>query len=139
MIIGIGTDMVSIQRIHKVWRQFPQAFPSRLLTLAEAEGYKETMEGNKNPEQRGAALLAKRFAAKEACLKALGTGMIQGISWHDMEITHLKSGQPVMALRGGCLKALHEKIFPEKNYEIHLSLSDEKEMALAFVVITQST
>jgi holo-[acyl-carrier protein] synthase len=131
MILGVGTDLVSIPRIRRLRDRFPLAFPQRLLTPVEQKIYEQTLEKG----GKGDHFLAKKFAAKEACLKALGTGMIQGISWHDMEITSLKSGQPYLRWSGGCLKILQEKA-PGNQIDSHISIADEKDVALAFVVIS---
>lgn len=126
MIIGIGNDLCDIRRIETALARYGQRFERRCFTegeLAKAAGRADK-----------AGTLAKRFAAKEACAKALGTG-ISGIHWHDMEVVNEESGRPELNLTGPA-RALLEALVPE-GYRpfIHLSLSDEHPLAQAFVVI----
>lgn len=126
MILGIGTDVVGVERIQKVLNKFPNSFPRRLLTEKEFKEYEKSSKKE--------FFLAKRFAAKEACLKALGIGMGEGFSWQQMEISHLKSGQPMISLSGACEAILYQKCgsqFPS----LYISIADEKEWAMAFVLI----
>ena len=128
MILGIGTDLANIERIEAVLARFGDRFRNRVFTPAEqarAEGRPLAV----------AATYAKRWAAKEACSKALGTGLRMGIAWRDMAVSNLASGQPVMQLSGwaaarlaGMTPAGHEAI-------VHVTLSDDHPWAQAFVVI----
>ena len=126
MIVGIGTDICDISRIERIVKR-QKGFAERILTVEEITTYKK--------RSNSAQYLASRFAAKEATLKALGTGLAQGINWHDLETSHLQSGQPVMSLYGRALQIANEK----QVAHIHLSLSDEKAHALAFVVMESSS
>ena len=127
MILGIGTDVVEKTRINALLARFGERFRARVFTPAEREA------------ARGraceASALAKRFAAKEACLKALGTGLAGGISWQDMEIANDARGAPSLHLRGAAAARLSVLTPAGTRAHIHLSLSDERGMALAFVVI----
>jgi holo-[acyl-carrier protein] synthase len=127
MILGIGNDICDIRRIEKVYAQYGTRFLNRIFTPLE----------QKKALQRSSAAptLAKRFAAKEACAKALGTGMSVGVFWKDMGVINLPSGQPTLALTGGALKRLEAMLPAGMTAKIHLSLSDEYPLAQAFVVI----
>ncbi|MCX7326173.1 MAG: holo-ACP synthase [Hyphomicrobiales bacterium] len=127
MIIGIGSDLCDIRRIERSLGRFGDRFRHRVFT----EGEQRRSDGKATM----AASYAKRFAAKEACSKALGTGMRQGVFWRDMEVVNLRSGQPTMRLTGGALRRL-QMLLPE-GYEavIHVSLTDDMPLAQAFVVI----
>jgi len=129
MILGIGVDMVQIPRIEGVWRRHGPRFVARILTPLEQQQWRGKTEG--------AALrfLATRFAAKEACVKALGTGFSQGISFQDIEITNQASGAPVLSLRGKAEAVLTTKA-PLGKVQLHLSLSDDAPGVVAFVVIS---
>ena len=128
MIIGIGSDLCRVDRIEKTLAQFGQRFEMRCFTETERA------RGARRPAHM-ADTYAKRFAAKEACSKALGTGMRGGVSWRDMGVINLPTGRPTMRLTGGALKRL-QQLTPE-GYEadIHLSLTDDHPYAMAFVVI----
>lgn len=126
MIIGFGTDLVDIRRIEQSLAQFDTRFEQRIFTAKERA----------NPK-KNARYYAKRFAAKEACLKALGSGF-RGISWHDMEITSNELGAPSLALTGGAAKQLSALTPPGKQAKIWLSLSDEYPYAQAQVIIEAS-
>lgn len=130
MILGIGTDMVDKQRILRLLEAFPERFPSKILTPVEREAMK------RRPQTARAAFLAKRYAAKEACLKALGTGLAAGVSWQEMEIGNADSGMPTLTLSGQALAHAQEKAGGE--VALHLSLTDEAAHALAFVVISKA-
>lgn len=135
MILGIGNDMCDITRIEKSIARFGEAFEKRVFTSGEqAKARRRAGGGNRNGM---ASTYAKRFAAKEAFGKALGTGVGSGggIYWRDIEVVNLPSGKPTLRLAGGALAAL-EYLTPE-GYEaiIHLSLVDEYPMAQAFVII----
>ncbi len=127
MILGIGSDLITIERIEKVLAQHGARFQARVFTQAE----RDRASASPHP----AAALAKRFAAKEACSKALGTGIIKGVFFKDMEVTNLPSGQPTMTLSGGALARLAAITPAGQKAVIHLSLSDDAPYAQAFVVI----
>jgi holo-[acyl-carrier protein] synthase len=127
MILGVGTDLANIDRIAATLDRFGDRFRNRVFTPAEqrkAEGRRET-----------AATYAKRWAAKEACSKALGTGLRMGISWRDMAVTNLPTGQPVMAVTGWAAERLAAMTPPGHTAVIHVSLTDDAPWAQAFVVI----
>ncbi|MDR3460875.1 MAG: holo-ACP synthase [Beijerinckiaceae bacterium] len=127
MIIGIGTDLCDIDRIQQSLERYGERFIHRL--------YTET-ERRRSEERAGrAASYAKRFAAKEACAKALGTGIRDGVAWRDMGVVNLPSGKPTMALTGGAAKRLASLVPPGHKALIHLAITDEHPMAQAFVVI----
>lgn len=130
MIIGLGTDLVDIKRIERSLERFGKVFCNRIFTLAEQE-LCESRRGNKK-----AAAYAMRFAAKEACSKALGTGLRQGVFWRDMETGHLPGGKPVLTLTGGALTRL--KTLTPKGFtpQIDVSLTDEYPYAMAVVIIS---
>ena len=127
MIIGIGTDLANIDRIKKIIDKYGNKFLNRVFSKLE----KEKVCSKKNK----AANLAKRWAAKEACSKALGTGMSMGVSWHEMTVSNLESGQPSMNLTGWAKKRLDELTPEGYSSEIMVSLTDEYPLAQAFVVI----
>ncbi|MES0066929.1 holo-ACP synthase [Mesorhizobium sp. M0074] len=127
MIIGIGSDLIDIRRIEKSLERHGQRFIQRIYTEIE-------QARSKNRAAR-AASYAKRFAAKEACAKALGTGMAQGVFWRDMGVVNLASGKPTMALTNGAAARLDE-ILPEGHRAvIHLTITDDFPLAQAFVII----
>jgi len=127
VILGIGTDLANIERIEGTLNRFGERFKNRVFTEAEqqkAERRKDT-----------AGTYAKRWAAKEACSKALGTGLAMGIAWKDMHVTNLKTGQPVMQVTGWAKERL-EKMTPAGHEAIiHVTLTDDHPWAQAFVVI----
>lgn len=127
MILGIGTDLANIERIQGVLDRFGDRFRNRVFTD------REQARAERRPDP--AATYAKRWAAKEACSKALGTGLRMGIAWRDMAVTNLPTGQPVMAVTGWAADRL-AAMTPE-GYEatIHVSLTDDHPWAQAFVVI----
>ncbi|MCY6381459.1 holo-ACP synthase [Hoeflea prorocentri] len=127
MIIGIGSDLIDIRRIEKSIGRFGERFTHRIFTSVERE----------KSESRKArmASYAKRFAAKEACAKALGTGLAQGVFWRDMGVVNTTSGMPTMQLTGGA-RARLDKMVPEGHRpSIHLTITDDFPLAQAFVVI----
>ncbi len=127
MIVGIGSDLSDIRRIQRSLERFGARFTNRIFTELE-----RTRSDRKTDR---ASSYAKRFAAKEACAKALGTGMRAGVFWRDMGVVNMRSGQPTMALTGGALKRL-ESMTPEGfRAVIHLSLTDDHPYAQAFVII----
>jgi holo-[acyl-carrier protein] synthase len=127
MILGIGTDLANIERIQGTLDRFGDRFRNRVFTereQAKAEGRKDV-----------AGTYAKRWAAKEACSKALGTGLRMGISWKDMAVANLRSGQPVMHLTGWAAERLREMTPEGHEAVVHVSLTDDHPWAQAFVVI----
>ncbi|MDB5444165.1 MAG: holo-ACP synthase [Phenylobacterium sp.] len=127
MIIGIGSDLSDIRRIEASLERFGARFTNRCFTEIE--------RGRSERKPDRAASYAKRFAAKEACAKALGTGMRRGVFWRDMGVVNLRSGQPTMALTGGAAARLAEIIPAGMRPMIHLSLTDDHPYAQAFVII----
>ena len=127
MILGIGSDLCDIQRIERSLGRFGERFTHRLFTAGERA----------RCERRAAAApsYARRFAAKEACSKALGTGMRRGVFWRDMEVVNLPGGRPTMRLTGGSLSHLRAMTPPGHEAVVHVSLTDDPPMAQAFVVI----
>ena len=128
MIIGIGNDITDIRRIEKVIERHGERFLSRIFTdveRARAERRAKSVE-----------TYAKRFAAKEACSKALGTGMRGGVWWRDMGVVNLPSGRPTMRLTGGAAARLARLIPPGYEADIHVSITDEYPLAQAFVIIS---
>jgi holo-[acyl-carrier protein] synthase len=127
MILGIGNDVIDIERIERTLARFGDRFVERIFTPAE----RAKSEGRANR----AASYAKRFAAKEACSKALGTGLRRGVFWRDMGVVNLPSGRPTMRLSGGAARRLAE-ITPEGMVAtIHVTLTDDHPTAQAIVVI----
>lgn len=129
MIIGIGHDLVDIRRIEKIVHRFPERFLNRCFTQQEQDYAKK-----RSASGRHYAAYAKRFAAKEACAKALGTGFRDGLRMVDIEVVNDDSGAPFIVVHGAAQKRL-EKLRGDKTANIHLSLSDEELYASAFVVI----
>lgn len=127
MILGIGTDLANIERIAATLDRFGDRFRNRVFTPTE----------QRKAERRRdvAGTYAKRWAAKEACSKALGTGLRMGISWKDMAVTNLHSGQPVMHLTGWAADRLAAMTPPGHRAIVHVSLTDDHPWAQAFVVI----
>ncbi len=127
MIIGIGSDLCDIRRIEKSLTRFGERFIQRVFTPVEQA------KARRRPEL--APTLAKRFAAKEACSKALGTGFSRGVFLRDIGVVNLRSGQPTLALTGGALEQLN-RMLPEGHAAvIHLTMTDEYPLAQAFVMI----
>ena len=127
MILGVGTDLANIDRIAGVLERHGDRFRNRVFTEIEqrkAERRKDV-----------AGTYAKRWAAKEACSKALGTGLRMGISWKDMAISNLKTGQPVMTVTGWAAERLKDMTPEGHEATIHVSLTDDHPWAQAFVVI----
>ncbi len=128
MIVGLGTDIVEISRIQHLYEKFGERFLTRLFTE------KEQAYCAQKPFAE-MARYAKRFAAKEACLKALGTGRSQGIKWRDVEVTRTDLGQPTLTLSGKCLEIATARLTPEYILKAHLSLSDTESLAQATVIL----
>ena len=127
MIIGLGSDLSDIRRVQKSLDRFGERFTNRCFTEIERS------RSERKPDR--AASYAKRFAAKEACAKALGTGIKRGVFWRDMGVANLPSGKPTMALTGGALERL-KALTPEGHQAvIHVSLTDDHPYAQAFVII----
>ena len=127
MILGIGSDLCNIERIEGSLARFGDRFRHRVFTETELR---------KAASRHGeAATLAKRWAAKEACSKALGTGLRMGISWRDMAVSNLRTGQPVMAVTGWAAERLASLTPPGHEALIHVTLTDDHPWAQAFVVI----
>ena len=127
MIVGLGGDLCDISRIERTLARFGQRFLDRCFTVTEQ------IKAEKRADRAGT--LAKRFAAKEACAKALGTGLRRGVFWRDMGVVNLPSGQPTMRLTGGAAERLRAILPPGTEPFIHLTLTDEQAFAQAFVVI----
>ena len=127
MILGVGTDLANIERIEATLARFGDRFRNRVFTPVE----QRRAESRPGP----AATYAKRWAAKEACSKALGTGLRMGIAWRDMAVTNLPTGQPVMALTGWAAERLAAMTPPGHSAIVHVSLTDDHPWAQAFVVI----
>jgi holo-[acyl-carrier protein] synthase len=132
MIIGIGSDLIDISRIAKVIERHGDRFLDRIFT--DIERAKAARRANN--EKMVVATYAKRFAAKEACAKALGTGIMHGVWWRDMGVVNLPGGRPTMRLTGGALARL-QQITPEGfEAQIDLSITDDWPLAQAFVIIS---
>ena len=127
MILGIGTDLANIERIAAVLARHGDRFRNRVFT--------ETELAKAARRRDEAGTLAKRWAAKEACSKALGTGLAMGISWRDMAVRNLPSGQPSMTLTGWAAERLAAMTPPGHSAHIHVTLTDDHPWAQAFVVI----
>ena len=127
MIIGIGSDLTDIRRIQNSLDRFGERFVNRVFTDIERT------RSERKPDR--AASYAKRFAAKEACAKALGTGLKRGVYLSDMGVVNARSGQPTMSLTGGAAARLAALIPPGMDGFIHISLTDDHPYAQAFVVI----
>ena len=132
MILGLGNDMIDIRRIEKSIAVHGERFLGRIYTDIE-RAKSERRAGT--PVGR-AASYAKRFAAKEACAKALGTGLNQGVYWRDMGVVNLPGGKPTMALTGGALKRLEKITPPGHRAQIDLTITDDFPLAQAIVIIS---
>ena len=128
MIIGLGSDIADVRRIARSIERYGERFLTRIYTPAERA--KAEKRANR------AETYAKRFAAKEACSKALGTGMRGGVFWRDMGVINLASGRPTMMLTGGALKRLKAITPAGCETRIDVSLTDEGPTAQAIVIIT---
>lgn len=128
MIIGLGSDLIDIRRIAETLERFGDRFTTRLFT-----------EGERRRCDRRAARAegyARRFAAKEACSKALGTGFRRGVYWKDLEVVNLPSGQPTMRLAGAAAEHLRRMTPAGLQPVIHVSLTDDPPVAQAIVIIS---
>jgi holo-[acyl-carrier protein] synthase len=127
MIVGIGADLCDIRRIAETLKRHEERFASRCFTDIERRAAARRVDP--------APTFAKRFAAKEACAKALGTGIRRGVFWRDMGVVNLPSGQPTMVLTGGAARRLAALMPPGCEPIIHLTITDEHPLAQALVVI----
>ena len=125
MIIGIGTDIIDTRRIKKTFTKYGEKFKNRCFSLNEIKRADKRMNSVNS--------YAKRYAAKEACSKALGTGLAKGIFWKDIEIINNAEGKPFIILHNKAFIRLHN--LSKKKCNIEVSLSDEKNYAIANVVI----
>ena len=132
MIIGIGSDLIDIRRVAKVIERHGDRFLDRIFTDAE----RAKAERRAKSEKMVVATYAKRFAAKEACSKALGTGLRRGVFWRDMGVVNLAGGRPTMKLTGGALTRLQAITPPGCEARIDISLTDEGPTAQAIVIIS---
>ncbi len=128
MIIGLGNDLCDIRRIEKTLEKHGERFIARIFTDIE--------RAKSERRAQRAASYAKRFAAKEACAKALGTGLNRGVFWRDMGVVNLPSGKPTMALTGGALARLKAITPPGHVAQIDLSITDDYPLAQAIVIIS---
>jgi len=131
MIIGIGSDLIDIRRVAKVIERHGERFLDRIFTPAE----RAKAERRAKNEKMVVATYAKRFAAKEACSKALGTGIAQGVFWKDMGVVNLPSGKPTMLLSGAAALILESLLPAGHRPAIHLTITDDYPLAQAFVII----
>jgi holo-[acyl-carrier protein] synthase len=127
MILGIGSDLCDIRRIEETLTKFGERFVARCFTEVE--------RGKSDRRAERAASYAKRFAAKEACAKALGTGLSHGVYWRDMGVVNLPGGKPTMRLTGGAAERLAAITPAGPRAFIHLTITDEAPLAQAFVII----
>lgn len=135
MILGIGNDLTDIRRVEQTLERFGERFLNRVFTEVErAKSERRIGKGGKYDARAGS--YAKRFAAKEACAKALGTGFRDGVFWRDLGVVNLPSGQPTMRLTGGALDRLNAITPPGMRARIHVTLTDEYPLAEAFVIIS---
>ena len=127
MIIGLGSDLIDIRRVEKSLARFGDRFTHRVFTPVE--------RAKSDKRAQRAASYAKRFAAKEACSKALGTGISRGVYWTDMGVINLASGKPTMHLTNGAALRLAELVPAGYEPRIHVTITDDFPLAQAFVII----
>jgi holo-[acyl-carrier protein] synthase len=127
MIIGLGSDLIDIRRVERSLERFGARFTERVFTEIE--------RAKSDRRRMRAASYAKRFAAKEACAKALGTGMAKGVFWRDMGVVNLPGGKPTMQLTGGAAIRLTAMMPAGHKPVIHLTITDDMPLAQAFVII----
>jgi holo-[acyl-carrier protein] synthase len=127
MIIGLGSDLIDIRRVERSLERFGERFTGRIFT--------ETERRKSDRRLLRAASYAKRFAAKEACAKALGTGLARGVFWRDMGVVNLPGGKPTMRLENGAAARLAELTPAGHRAVVHLTITDDYPLAQAFVVI----
>ena len=128
MIIGIGSDLIDIRRVEKSIERFGDRFLSRIFTDLERR--------KSDGRNQRAASYAKRFAAKEACSKALGTGLRKGVFWRDMGVVNLPGGKPSLQLTGGALRRLQDITPAGHSAQIDLTITDDFPLAQAIVIIS---
>jgi holo-[acyl-carrier protein] synthase len=128
VIIGLGSDLCDIRRIEKTLEDYGDRFVNRIYTDIE--------RAKSEPRAARAASYAKRFAAKEACAKALGTGLNRGVYWRDMGVVNLPGGKPTLKLTGGALARLQTITPPGHRAQIDLSITDDYPLAQAIVIIS---
>ncbi len=128
MIVGIGSDLIDIRRVEKTLARFGERFTHRCFTEVERD--------KSDRRQNRAASYAKRFAAKEACSKALGSGIAMGVAWRDMGVVNDPSGKPTMRLTGWAAERLSALTPPGFAARIDLTITDDYPLAQAFVVIS---
>ena len=127
MIIGLGSDLIDIRRIARSLERFGDRFTTRVFTDIE--------QAKSDRRKERAASYAKRFAAKEACAKALGTGMSDGVFWRDMGVVNLPGGKPTMHLTNGAAARLARMTPARMRAVVHLTITDDFPLAQAFVII----
>jgi len=127
MIIGIGNDIIDIRRVERTLERFGDRFTERV--------YTEVERAKSDRRRMRAASYAKRFAAKEACSKALGTGLRKGVYWRDMGVVNLPGGKPTISLTGGALERLDSMLPAGMSAAIHLTITDDFPHAQAIVII----
>jgi holo-[acyl-carrier protein] synthase len=127
MIIGLGNDIIDIRRVEKTLARHGERFTRRVFTEIE--------RAKSDGRHKRAASYAKRFAAKEACAKALGTGLSSGVFWRDMGVVNLPGGKPALALTGGAARRLAEITPSGHEADIHLTITDDFPLAQAIVII----
>lgn len=127
MIVGIGSDVIDIRRVERSLERYGDRFTHRVFTDIE--------RAKSDRRRMRAASYAKRFAAKEACAKALGTGLSRGVFWRDMGVINLPGGKPTMKLTNGAARRLESLIPAGYVPRIHLTITDDFPLAQAFVII----
>lgn len=127
MIVGLGSDLIDIRRVERSLERFGERFTNRVFTEIE--------RAKSDRRRERAASYAKRFAAKEACAKALGTGLARGVFWRDMGVVNLPGGKPTLHLTGGAALRLEELMPAGYRPVIHLTITDDMPLAQAFVII----
>ena len=127
MILGIGNDIIDIRRVERTLERFGDRFTDRVFTEVE--------RAKSDRRRMRAASYAKRFAAKEACSKALGTGLRKGVYWRDMGVVNLPGGKPTISLTGGALQRLDSMVPAGMSAAIHLTITDDFPHAQAIVII----
>ena len=128
MILGIGSDLIDITRVEKTLERFGERFTRRIFTEIEC--------AKSDKRRLRAASYAKRFAAKEACSKALGTGFRKGVFWRDLGVVNRPGGQPTMALTGGAAARLASMVPPGMTARIDVTITDDYPLAQAIVIIS---
>ena len=128
MILGVGNDFIDIRRIEKTLERYGERFIARVFTEIERK--------KSDGRRQRAASYAKRFAAKEACAKALGTGLRRGVYWRDMGVVNLPSGRPTLSLTGGAARVLQDLTPDGYEARIDLTITDDFPLAAAIVIIS---